>query len=100
MTTTKTSAKKSSITEIICKKCDSMFNLVPIEMDFYKKKDLPWPNLCPACRMERRIVLRNDRKLYIRKCDKCKKEISSIYSSDSPYTVYCEECFTLYLRKQ
>ena len=31
--------------------------------------------------------------LYRDECDLCKKQILSLYAPDSPYTVYCSECW-------
>lgn len=55
--------------------------------------DVPEPTLCPDCRRQRRLAWRNERKLYQRKCDMCKKDIISIYSQDKPYTIYCNGCW-------
>lgn len=76
-----------------CKQCSKDFLIIVQEQKFYKKKDLPWPENCPECRQKRRLSLRNERKLYKRTCDKCKKEIISTYPADSKYIVYCQECF-------
>ena len=38
--------------------------------------------------MRRRLIFRNERKLYKRKCDFSGKSIISIYSPESPYKVY------------
>lgn len=43
----------------------------------------------------RRILWRNERFLYRRKCDFCKKDIISIYGSSAPFPVYCPECWWL-----
>ena len=51
------------------------------------------PSLCPDCRKQRRAVYRNERKLYHRKCNKCQKEIISIYAADKPHNVYCLTCW-------
>jgi CxxC-x17-CxxC domain-containing protein len=40
-----------------------------------------------------RMKLRNERKLYERKCDKCWVEIKTTYSPDKEEIVYCEECY-------
>lgn len=77
----------------ICEECTSKYLIIKQEKEFYKKKDLPWPNKCPECRQKRRLALRNERKLYNRKCDKCQQDIISTYRPDSPYIVYCQECF-------
>lgn len=83
----KTASKKS------CATCKKEFLIIPQEKEFYKKKDLPWPDNCPECRQKRRLSLRNERKLYKRKCDKCQKDIISTYPPDSKYIIYCQECF-------
>lgn len=76
-----------------CTKCSKNFLIIAQEQEFYLKKDLPWPDYCPECRQIRRLSLRNERKLYRRKCDKCQKEIISTYSPESKYVIYCQECF-------
>ncbi|MDP2624734.1 MAG: zinc-ribbon domain containing protein [Candidatus Peregrinibacteria bacterium] len=80
-----------------CKKCSNDFMIIEQEQTFYKKKDLPWPDSCPECRQKERLLLRNERKLYRRKCDKCEKDIISTYAPQSDYTVYCQDCFWSYM---
>lgn len=48
---------------------------------------IPFPSLCPEERHRRRLLFRNERKLYKRKCDVSGKDIISIYSPDKPYQV-------------
>lgn len=43
--------------------------------------------------MQRRIAHRNERTLYRRTCDLCKKESVSIYPQDAPWPVYCATCW-------
>ncbi len=76
-----------------CAQCTKQFLIIEQEQEFYKKKGLPWPVSCPECRQKRRLSLRNERKLYKRACDKCSKSMITTYRDDSPYTVYCQECF-------
>ena len=76
-----------------CAKCTNEFLITTQEKDFYEKKNLPDPKNCSKCRRDRRRSLRNPRKLYKRPCDKCKTELMSTYSKDSPYIVYCEKCY-------
>lgn len=80
-----------------CKACKKEFLIIQPEKIFYTKKGLPNPELCPDCRRQRRLSLRNERKLFKRKCDNCKKDVISTYRADSPYKVYCQECFWKYL---
>jgi hypothetical protein len=53
-----------------------------------KKFPLPLPTFCPDCRLQRKLVFRNDKKLYRRTCDFSGKEIISMYSPQVPVKVY------------
>lgn len=50
--------------------------------------EVPEPTLCPDCRMQRRMAVRNERNLYKRICDLTGKSIISCYSPEKPFTVY------------
>lgn len=58
-----------------------------------KKFSIPPPSLCPDCRQQRRLLWRNERSLYRRLCDRCKKSIVSMYPASAPFPVYCTECW-------
>lgn len=77
----------------ICQNCKSEFIIDNSDFAFYEKMAVPPPTFCPACRMQRRLAFRNERTLYQRKCDLCKKDIVSIFHSKNPYTVYCQPCW-------
>lgn len=49
---------------------------------------IPPPTLCPAERMRRRLMFRNQQTLYRRKCDSSGKSIVSIYSPDKDQRVF------------
>ena len=49
---------------------------------------IPTPTLCPEERQRRRLLFRNERKLYKRKCDATGETIISMHSPDKTYTVY------------
>ena len=83
-----------------CKHCDTKFEITDKDIEFYekvspvlawKKYNIPSPTLCPECRHIRRIVWRNERVLYKRKCDFSWKDILSIISPDKSYKVYDQE---------
>ncbi|MFH1855000.1 MAG: hypothetical protein ABH810_01155 [bacterium] len=85
-----------------CKQCEKKFEVEDSDLEFYKKIsptfdgkifDIPSPQLCPQCRLIRRMVWRNERKLYNNKCSLCEKEIVSVYSLDKKFKVICPECF-------
>jgi len=71
-----------------CQNCKTKFTIEPEDFKFYEKIDVPAPTFCPECRMARKAAFYNTRKLYKRKDDFTKKNIISIYNSDSSYKVY------------
>lgn len=52
---------------------------------------IPLPTICPEERERRRLLFRNERKLYRRKCSASGKDIISNYSSDKSYKIYDKE---------
>ncbi len=76
-----------------CEITKKPFKIIKQELEFYRKHNLPIPRRHPDQRHLDRIALRNPRKLYDRKCDKCKKEIKTTYAPDRTEIVYCEECY-------
>ncbi len=76
-----------------CTQCHKLLEISAEDCRFYQKFDVPKPTLCPACRMRRRMVWRNERKFYHRSCDLCRQSIVSMYPADTPHPVYCSPCF-------
>ncbi|MDO8571887.1 MAG: hypothetical protein Q7R79_04375 [bacterium] len=76
-----------------CINCQENFTITPDDLTFYEKMQVPEPRYCPPCRMQRRLVHRNERTLYRRACDLCKKEGVSIYPVNAPFPVYCGSCW-------
>jgi len=76
-----------------CEHCKKSFTIELDDFVFYKKFDVPLPKMCPLCRAQRRLAFRNERVFYKRPCDRCKKEVVSMYSPNKPYTVYCHDCW-------
>ncbi|MEK7608001.1 MAG: hypothetical protein AAB495_00240 [Patescibacteria group bacterium] len=76
-----------------CQNCKESFLINAQDFDFYKKINVPPPTFCPDCRFQRRLMFRNERNLYKRECDLCKKQILSTYSPEKPHTVYCPPCW-------
>jgi hypothetical protein len=76
-----------------CQNCKTTFEIIEEDLRFYERIQVPPPTWCPECRAIRRMAFRNERTLYRRKCDLCKKDRISIYSPTSPFIVYCYECF-------
>ncbi|MFA5839009.1 MAG: hypothetical protein WC849_03675 [Candidatus Paceibacterota bacterium] len=76
-----------------CQNCKKDFTIEPDDFSFYEKMKVPPPTFCPECRLIRRLVVRNERALYKRKCDLCGEEKILIYPANSRYKVYCYNCF-------
>lgn len=77
----------------ICKKCLTQFITTEEDAVFYAKLSIPPSTHCPDCRRQRRLAFRNERALYSRSCDLCKKQTVSFYSSSYPGPVYCQACW-------
>ena len=75
--------------------CTEAFKIIPDELSFYKRMNLPLPHLCPNCRHYNRLKQRNPLKLWHRKCMKpnCPNEFETPYAPDRPEIVYCEKCY-------
>lgn len=77
----------------ICKITGEEFLLSEWEQEFLKKIDMPIPTLCPDERQKKRLVQRNERSLYKRICDLCKKTMIAMYPESAPFPVYCSDCW-------
>jgi hypothetical protein len=78
---------------LACEKCGRNYRIIAQELEFYRNQKLPLPRHCYFCRHDDRMSMRNPRKLFDRKCDKCQKEIRSSYSAEREEKVYCEQCY-------
>lgn len=83
-----------------CHQCSSAFDITQEDLAFYekvspvfngKKEVIPPPAHCPDCRMQRRLLFRNDLCLYHRKSDLSGKSMISIYDQGKPYQVYDQD---------
>ena len=76
-----------------CQNCKQNFTIDPEDFAFYDKIKVPPPPWCPECRVVRKMIWRNERTLYRKKCDLCQKDIISVYPQQSSYKVYCSNCW-------
>ena len=77
----------------VCKTCKKDFEIQKKDLIFYDQIKVPSPNHCPDCRMQRRLAFRNERTLYHRTCDLCKKDGISLYPNGTLFPVYCHKCW-------
>jgi hypothetical protein len=79
--------------------CMTAYKILPNDLNFYRRMNLPLPRLCPNCRHHERLKLRNPLKLWHRfcMCDKnetiCKEEFETSYAPERPEIIYCEKCY-------
>ncbi len=78
---------------IECEVTKKPFRIIKQELEFYRKHNLPIPRRHPDQRYLDRMSLRNPRKLFERKCDKCGKDMITTYAPERTEMVYCEECY-------
>lgn len=71
-----------------CQNCKQDFTIEPDDFAFYEKMKVPLPTFCPSCRMQRRLLFRNERFLYKRKSDFSGKEIFSMRPQEMDIKVY------------
>ncbi len=76
-----------------CIQCNNPFIIARDDRVFYDKLAILSPTLCPPCRRQRRLAFRNERSLYSRSCDLCKKQTVSFYSPSYLGPVYCQPCW-------
>ena len=89
--------------------CTTAFRIIPEELSFYRRMNLPLPRLCPNCRHYERLKQRNPLKLWHRACmcngkryqntakhqhdGQCPNEFETSYAPERPEIVYCEACY-------
>jgi len=78
---------------LACDTCGKNFRIIENELRFYRKEGLAIPRMCPNCRHHLRFSMRPPRRLWERKCSKCKKDITTSYSPDKKFKIYCEDCY-------
>ena len=76
-----------------CKNCEKPFVIDADDLGFYGKIKVPPPTFCPDCRLQRRMLFRNERNFYRRTCDLCKKNVITSFHPDLPIRVYCQKCW-------
>jgi len=74
-----------------CAQCNTEFELLEEDLNFYEKMKSPAPNYCWQCRMQRRLAHRNERALYKRKDSIDGDTIVSIYPESAPFPIYKPE---------
>ncbi len=70
-----------------CQNCKNDFIIEPDDFSFCEKIKVPPPTFCPECRMKRRMVFRNEHKLFRQKDFLTGEKLLSIFPPEGGYTV-------------
>ena len=84
---------KSDSNVRVCKESGRAFKIIKSEMEFYRRMDLPSPELCPDIRHEKRMALRAKRNLRLRPCSFCGEALDTAHSSSHIQRVACLRCY-------
>lgn len=76
-----------------CSLCEGGFEIQKEDCAILEKLGAPLPKLCAECALQRRFTYRNERHLYHRKCELCRKPLLAMYDPVSYAHVYCRECW-------
>ena len=76
-----------------CQNCKKDFVIDTNDFNYYEKMGVLPPKMCPDCRSQLRLTFRNERFLYKRVCDLCKKDTISIWSPVKTFPVWCRDCW-------
>ncbi|MBI4599546.1 hypothetical protein HY732_01335 [Candidatus Uhrbacteria bacterium] len=76
-----------------CRECNSAFSVHPNDQKILDYFSAPEPTLCATHSLQQRLSWRNERHLYTRTCELCKKEILAVYSLRSYAKVLCNTCW-------
>jgi len=78
---------------LYCRERHTAYKIMPQELRFYQRLGIPVPRLCPDERYDRRMSLRNPRRLYLRCCENCGKNVETTFAPSLPEQIFCESCY-------
>ena len=70
------------------------FKIIARELEFLQSQRLAPPECDYLSRHKERILRRNPRRLWQRRCAKCRDLTQSSYAADRPEIIYCPGCFS------
>ena len=78
---------------LICETTGKPFRIQKQELKFYRTMNIPLPRKHPDQRHEGRLQQLPPKKLFLKICDHCHKEVLSVYDREYKGKVYCEACY-------
>lgn len=85
----------SILKEVIgCSSCERGFKIIPMEIQFLRRMNLPLPRECPTCRIGKKfgMWLKNLRILE-RACSKCGANFQTSYPEEEVEYILCKKCY-------
>ncbi|MBI2623140.1 MAG: hypothetical protein HYW65_01010 [Candidatus Liptonbacteria bacterium] len=71
-----------------CRNCQAQFLIETDDFSFYEKIKVPPPTWCPECRFRRRIIWRNERKLFRGKSALSGQNLFTLFPPEAGYILY------------
>ncbi len=78
---------------ITCASSGKLYKIIPPELAFYQKENIPPPDRSPEQRYRDRLSKKNPRQLRKTQCDNCSVEIYTSQMGERVEKVYCEKCY-------
>lgn len=78
---------------LACLECGRNYRLIKEELEFYRKQNIPIPRECSECRYLKRMKMRNPRKVWPQKCQKCFADIKAPFPEGAKEKIYCQDCY-------
>ena len=79
---------------ISCRACERSFKIIPMEMAFLRRKNLPLPRQCPFCRIgDKFAVWAENLRMGERTCDKCRTRFETPFMEDKYKKILCLKCW-------
>lgn len=78
---------------IICEVTNRPFRIIASELAFLKRMGFPLPTIHPSIRMSERWKISPVGKKYKTVCQKCDKNMESLFNPTDKYILYCEQCY-------
>ena len=81
---------------IECAETGKPFQIMPMELAFYRAHNLPIPTLHPKQRLQHRLNQKNRRHLFDRACSKCGTHVKTTFAQTRAEKIVCEPCYLAY----
>lgn len=76
-----------------CRSSGRLFRITKHELEIYRSREIPLPDLHPDVRQERRLLGRNPRRIRSIACAGCGLSTPTTYAPERGIRVYCDQCY-------